>query len=151
MSHVGAKRTANDTTVNCIAIAGMDRLRQVIDKLPSVGLCAMSRPEHVGEAEEAIKLYRATVPEHLPTFYGAWDYNVERAAQRAIGCGVDGIEMPGILTSELYAYLFGVMEDVYQGAAVPTTLEEHVARLEKYTTKKSKFWEMQDLIESKFF
>jgi hypothetical protein len=151
IAHVSAKRTATDTTVNCIALAGLDQLQQAIEQVPSIGLCAMSRPEHVGEAEEAIKLYRAAIPEHRPTYYGAWDYNVERAAKRAINCGADGVEMPGILTDELYIYLFGVMNEVYQGAAIPTTVEEHIARLKKYTTEKSKFWEIQDLVVSKFY
>jgi hypothetical protein len=151
MAQVSAKRTATDTTVNCIALSGLDMLRQAIEHVPSIGLRAMSRPEHVGEAEEGIRMYRAAIPEHRPTFYGAWDYNVERAAKRAINCGADGVEMPGILTDELYAYIFGVIDEVYQGAAIPTTVEEHIARLKKFTTEKSKFWEIQDLVVSKFY
>lgn len=151
MALVGARRTAADTTVSCVAIAGLDALEETIAKLPSIGLCAMSRVEHLGEAAEAIKRYRRLSPRRGMTIYGAWDYNVERAARRAITCGADGIQMPGIYTSELYAYLLGVLGEVQSGAPVPTTVEEHLARLKRYTTDKSKFWEIQDLVHSKYY
>lgn len=151
MARVSARRTAADTTISCMAVAGLDTLEQTIAKLPSIGLCAMSRVDHLGEAAEAIKIYRRLSAQRGLTIYGAWDYNVERAARRAITCGADGIQMPGIYTSELYAYLLGLLGEVQNGAPVPTTVEEHVARLRRYTTDKSKFWEIQDLVHSKYY
>jgi hypothetical protein len=90
------KRTANDTTIACVAVAGLEVLEQLLAKLPSIGLCVQSRTTHAGEAAEAILLYRTKAPQLGMTIYGPWDYNVERAAQRAIACVADGIEMPGI-------------------------------------------------------
>lgn len=150
MADTIAQRIAHDTTMSCVAVSSLEALLSLLKEERVVGIRAQSRPEQPGEAQEAIRLFRNSgVPG--ATIYGAWDYNVDRAARRALECDADGIEMPGILTSELYEYLFGVLRDVSEGASPPTTGAEHEARLRKYTTEASPFWKQQDLIKSTFY
>jgi hypothetical protein len=120
-------------------------------QLPTVGIMAMSRTTHVGEAEAAIKLYREETTSRGMALYGAWDYNVLRAATRALACGADGISMPGIDVNESFAYLFGVLQEVLGGAEPPTTIAAHEARLRRYTSDQSPFWKNQDRIVSTYY
>jgi hypothetical protein len=151
MAQHTAQRIAHDTTINCIAIAGLEALSAVIGQIPSIGLLAMSRPAHVGEAELAIQRYRQEAPQRQMALYGAWDYHVGRAATRAIACQADGIMMPGIRTDEEYAYILGVMQEVFEGAPPPTSIEAHVARLKRYTSAASPFWQQQELAHSRYY
>lgn len=152
MAREGAARFAKYSTLSTVAIAGLDVLRQLLTKkLPTVGILAMSRTSHVGEAEAAIKLYREETASRGMALYGAWDYNVARAATRALACGADGISMPGSDVNESFAYLFGVLQEVLGGAGPPTTLAAHEARLRRYTSDRSPFWRNQDRIVSTYY
>jgi hypothetical protein len=113
-----------------------------------VGIVALSRPEHSGEAQQAIENFRSANRRRGAAVYAAWDYNVERAARHAISCRADGILMPGVDSNEMLAYLFGVLERVRNGASPPLSLEEHVAILRQFTSNKSPFWSNQNLVES---
>lgn len=151
MAHVTAPRFAEQTTICTLAVAGLRMLDAVLARVKTVGLLAMSRTTHPGEAESAIRLYQERSTVRRMTLYGAWDYHVGRAVTRALGCGADGISMPGIATDEHYAYVFGVLSEVRAGAAPPATAEAHVDRLRRYTSEKSPFWRQQDLIESVYY
>jgi hypothetical protein len=144
-----AQRMPRETTMSCIAVTSLDQLERTFKLVPILALRAHSRPEAPGEASEAIRLYKRDFIG--VTFYGAWDYNVERAATRALEYEADGIEMPGIRADELYAYVFGVISEAQNHVPRPTTVEEHRKRLMKYTTQASPFWSQQDLIVSKYF
>ena len=109
-------------------------------------LFAQSRPKHSGEAGEAIRLFRQHRGEKGKVFYGAWDYDAEKAAHRAVEYEADGILMPGIDANELYAYVFGVMKGADRK---PSTADEHVALLRKYTTNElSPFWRNAARVQS---
>lgn len=151
MADAIARRTANDTTLGCVAVASLPALESLLASERVVGIRAQSRTIAPGEAQEAIQVFRARGPRPGLAIYGAWDYNVERAARRAIDCAADGIEMPGILAAELYAYVFGVLNEVLAGASPPTTVEQHVSRLRRFTTAASPFWSQQDLIASPYY
>lgn len=139
------------STANCVAITSLDSLNEFIRSYDFIGMLAQSRPEFVGEAGDAIKFATSSKKLRVATFYGVWDYNVERGAKRAIEYQADGISMPGIMTDELFQYIFGVLAEVSEGAEIPTSVEEHLARLKKYTTSKSPFWSQQDFIVSPYY
>ncbi len=151
MAQVTAQQFAHHTTVCTIAVAGLAVLGELIARLGTLGLLAMSRTTHVGEAEAAIRMFNERSATRAMTLYGAWDYNVARAASRAVGCGADRVSMPGIDANEHFAYVFGVLKEVTGGAAAPATAAAHIARLKRYTTAKSPFWEQQDLIKSTYY
>lgn len=146
-----AQRIASDTTMSSVAVVGLDELERLLDAEEVVGLLAMSRVEASGEAGEAIRVYRRHARRPGPAFYGAWDYNVDRAAARAVEYGADGIAMPGILVSDEYAYMFGVMAELRKGSAAPASAAEHRARLERWTTKESPFWSREELVHSQYY
>lgn len=151
MAQQGASRFAEHTSLCAIAVAGLDVLGLLLDKaMPTVGILAMSRTTHVGEAEAAIVLYRQRAAQRGMALYGAWDYNIARASARALACGADGVSMPGIEANESFAYVFGVLSEVMEGAEPPTTAAAHEARLRRYTSDKSPFWHSQDLITSPY-
>lgn len=146
-----ARLLAECTTMSCVAVYDINFIRDFPNINPSVGLIAQSRIEHNGEAGEAIKLYKQSSKTRLATMYGAWDYNIYRAAQRAIEYGADGIIMPGIMDSDLFRYIFGILTEVSNEAQIPSSIEEHREKLKKYTTDKSPFWSQENLIVSKYF
>ncbi len=150
-SDTTARFISESTTITCISVHIVEFIKDFASENPTLGLIAQSRTEHSGEAGYAIQLFNSIAKYRAMTIYGAWDYNVERAARKAIEYGADGIEMPGIIDSELFAYLLGILHEVADGAAVPTTVEEHITRLKRYTTDKSPFWSQQDLIFSKYY
>jgi hypothetical protein len=113
-------------------------------------LIARSRPEFSGEAGNAIRVFQEKQRRRAASFYGAWDYNVSRAAARALECEADGIVMPGTDANELFAYLFGIINLVETGSAAPKTTQEHVERLRLFTPA-SPFWANQDVVESVYF
>lgn len=151
MAEVVARRFAGDTSVSTLAVAGLPALDEVLANIPTLGVIAHSRTTHVGEAEQVITTYRQKSARRGMTLYQAWDYNVARATTRALACGADGITMPGIEGNDYYRYVLGVLREVENGAAPPTTAAEHEARLRKYTTDKSPFWHNQDPLKSIYY
>lgn len=150
-SDTTARFISESTTITCISVHIVEFIKDFASEHPTLGLIAQSRREHSGEAGYAIQLFHTVAKYRAMTIYGAWDYNVERAARKAIEYGADGIEMPGMIDSEVFAYLLGVLKEVAEEAPVPTTVEEHIARLKRYTTDKSPFWSQQNQIFSKYY
>ena len=150
----GSEALANSistwTTLSCLAIQGLEDLRCVLDSRACVGVAAMSRPEALGEAGEAIRFLRAVHGDAEVATYGAWDYNVARAAKRAIEYSADGILMPGIDRGELLQCVMHYLMRVQRFMPRPGTPEEHEAILRPLTPK-SPFWSHQDRVVSPFF
>lgn len=103
----------------------------------------------MGEAGEALGIVRHHAPSKA-RFYFAWDYNVARGATRAIEYSAHAVIMPAIEFNELFPLVFGVLAGVTAESAVPATIEEHRAILERYAPR-SKFWEVQDLVVSRYY
>jgi hypothetical protein len=150
-----AKETAQSSTLTVFAVPDLDTLEHLLSceawKEQGVTfetLFAQSRAKHPGEAGKAIRLFRRDRP-HVKTFYGAWDYDAEKAARRAAEYEADGILMPGIDADELYRYIFAIMA---AKEPPPRTPEEHIARLERHTTKElSPFWRNAKRVQSEMY
>jgi len=149
---------SRDSTLNTIQVDSPDKVAHVCTcpafrdvGMRFCGVLAMSRPEFPGEAYEAIRLFRANNSVPGAAIYGAWDYNVARAAERALSCRADGILMPGIEPSEMLRLLAGILSRVQSGESRPQTVQEHEELLRTFTTEKSPFWKNQHLIESPHF
>jgi hypothetical protein len=152
-----AREVSDHSSLNTMVPEDLEGLAHVCtcEAFANIGLhfaalIARSRPDHNGEAGEAIRVFQEKQRRRAASFYGAWDYDVARAASRAIEYGADGIVMPGTDANELYAYLFGVMKLVEEGAAVPATAQEHIDRLKEFAPS-SPFWTSQDAVESANF
>lgn len=138
------------STVHCVAVHSLQELRELLSARPCIGLTAMSRQEASGEAGLAIGLLREAYGDTEVAVYGAWDYNVARAAKRAIEYGADGILMPGIETNDLLQCMMTYLARVQQFAQRPATTEEHEALL-RALTPRSPFWKVQDRVASPYF
>lgn len=141
---------AGSTTISCVSVDALTDLRSVLNDRPLLGLSAMSRPEASGEAGTAIGLFREAYGDTELATYGAWDYNVRRAAVRAIEYQADGVIMPGIATGELLGCFIGYLARVAQYAPRPSTPEEHEAILREFAPS-SPFWDVQDRVVSPYF
>jgi hypothetical protein len=152
-----AEHVSEHSSLNTLVPEDIEGLAHVCEceGFSSVGLhfaclIARSRPEFSGEAGNAIRVFQEKQRRRAASFYGAWDYNVSRAAARALECEADGIVMPGTEANELFAYLFGVMNLVETGSAAPKTTQEHIERLRLFMPASS-FWANQDVVESVYF
>jgi hypothetical protein len=149
-----AESVAESSSLNTLVPEDLEGLAHVCQcpAFSSIGLqfaalIARSRPGFNGEAGEAIRVFQGKQRKRAASFYGAWDYNVARAAARALEYQADGIVMPGTDANELFAYLFGVMSMVDAGSPPPKTPQEHVDRLKEFVPD-SPFWKHQDRIQS---
>lgn len=145
-----ASLVAGVSTLSCQTINDLAALEQFLLDQPIAGLSAMSRMEHIGEAGSALALLRKHCGPLTTGIYGAWDYNTERAAKRALEYQAHGVIMPGIELNELMQYLFGLLGAVSQGMPVPDSVEEQIVLLRKWAPK-SPFWENQDIVVSDYF
>jgi hypothetical protein len=109
------------TTLSCLSIESLDDLRTVLDSRPCVGVAAMSYAEAVGEAGKAIRLLREVHGDAEAAIYRPWDYNVARAAKRAIEYEADGILMPGIDSGEQLQCLLHYLMRVQRFMKRPST------------------------------
>lgn len=146
-----AEMISENTTATCLTVYSLEFLQEYTSQYPSIGLIAQSREEHAGEAGTAIQIFRKHEKVRGMALYGAWEYNVERAAKRAIEYQADGIMMPSIFDKDLYNYIFGVLIEISIGAEIPQTVEEHEERLKRYTSDRSPFWRQQDKIISQYY
>jgi len=152
-----ARHVSEHSSLNTLVPEDLEGLAHVCEcegfasvGLDFAGLIAQSRPEFNGEAGKAIRVFREKQRRRAASFYGAWDYNVSRAAGRALEYEADGIVMPGTDANELFTYLLGVLDLVESGSAAPTTLQEHIDRLREFAPA-SPFWEHQDAVDSEHF
>lgn len=141
---------AEHSTLSCVSVENPEDLERLLDVCEVAGLFAQSRPMAKGEAGKAIEVFRRRFPEKRAVLYQAWDYNVERAAQRALEYGADGVVMPAIEMNEFFPLLFGVLERAGAGTPRPATVEEHRALLRQFAPR-SKFWEIQDRAVSELY
>lgn len=146
-----AAHFAQYTSLSCLGVWGLDEFDEAVRKASVLGVVAMSRPRAPGEAGAVLRLYRDVAERPGMALYGAWDYNVERGAQRALEYRADGVLMPGIDGNEQLGFVLGVLDEVLAGATPLSTVDQHVARLRRYTTEKSPFWKAQDLVESPYY
>lgn len=123
-----ASLLAAHSSVSCVAADEWETLVALVGARPFIGLSAMSTMDQPGEAGRAIALFRANYGDTEVALYNAWDYNVRRAAMRALEYDADGIIMPGIDTAEL--------------------LDCFILRP---LTPRSPFWRMQDRVVSPYF
>ena len=130
---------ARATTLSTLAVTGVPSLEQALEASQPVGIFAMSRAGHPGEAAEAIKLFRRHVDARQPCLYGAWTLDVDEAAQRAVEAEADGVVMPDSDAAEMFAYLFRIFEGIDEGYPVPTEPRELVDGL-KLAFPESPFW-----------
>lgn len=138
-----AELIARSSTLATVSVVGLGNLEAVLRHVRrAVGIWATSRPDRAGEAAEAIALFRRAHPARALVLYGALDPDVERAARRAVEVEADGLVPPAIELEDLFEYAFGVLGEVAGGAAPPTTVEEHVARLRRWAPR-SPFWRRQ--------
>ena len=139
------------STLSTISIQGLANLSGVLRHVRrAVGLYATSRTGFSGEAGEALSLFRREHPARAALLYGALDYNVERAARKAVELGADGVVMPGIELDEWLEYAFNILREAASGAAPPATVAEHRARIERWAPR-SPFWKLQDARASGVF
>lgn len=150
-----AKETAKSSTMSVFVVPDLDTLAHVIDcadwKESGVEfrtLFARSRANHPGEAGDAIRLFREKKT-RVKTFYGAWDYDAEKAARRATEYHADGILMPGMDANEMYRYIFAIIS---RDDPPPTTPEQHVELLRQFATKElSPFWRNAARVRSEMY
>jgi hypothetical protein len=152
-----AEEIAEHSSLNTIVPEDLEGLAHLCEcegfssaGLQFAALIARSRPGFSGEAGKAIRLFQEMQRKRAASFYGAWDYDVSRAAARALEYKADGIVMPGTDANELFAYLFGVMSLVEAGSDAPQTPQEHLDRLREFAPT-SPFWANQDRVESVVF
>ncbi len=145
-----AETIASYSTLSCVQIEDLDTLERWLELREPAAILALSRMTAPGEAALAIAAFRRRHPERRAALYQAWDYNVGRAARRALECGADAAMMPGIEGNEMFALLFGVISRVAAGAAPPASVEEHEALLRELAPS-SPFWGLQDVAESRFY
>src|SRR5689334_17616025 len=100
-----AELFATYSTMSAISIQGLANLSGVLRHVRrALGLYATSRASFPGEAGEALALFKREHATRAALLYGALDYNVERAATRAIEYGADGVILPGIDANEMFVY-----------------------------------------------
>lgn len=129
--------------IDGIAVSGLDNLQALLAAESELGgILATSRPEHPGEAGAAIALFRAGRETTGLALYGAWDYNVKRAAQKAMQYQADGILMPDMINAEIEQVLVGLRQRLSKKAARPTTVTQHRELLREYAPD-SEFWSHQ--------
>lgn len=138
------------TSVACVAADEWDDLVALLADRPFIGILAHSPAERPGEAGRAIRLFRESYGDTETALYSAWDYNVRRAALRAIEYGADGIIMPGIDVNELLQCVIAYLHRVAKGLPRLASPEEHEALLRPLTPK-SPFWRLQDRVVSPYF
>ncbi|MGE0707288.1 MAG: hypothetical protein AB7N76_04945 [Planctomycetota bacterium] len=131
---------AQHSTLNVVEVPDAAVLDAWLAEHQPLALLAMSRPGLQGEAGEAIRRVRARA-ERAPVLYHAWDYDVQRAAARALEYGADGLVLPGIEANELFAVVLGVLDRATRGVARPASVEEHVALLRQLAPT-SPFWKL---------
>jgi len=136
-----AKFIAEGSSISCVAVEGLTYLADILDGRPFIGFRAMSQQDSPGEAGRAIAMYHARYPTSM-ALYSPWSYNVERAAQRAIEYGAQGILMPGINGAEMLKYIIHIGQRTDSGAPIPTTVEEHEELLWECAST-SPFWQLQ--------
>ncbi|MFO1352300.1 MAG: hypothetical protein U1F68_17160 [Gammaproteobacteria bacterium] len=149
-AHDMAHLLVDGAALGCAAVTTLDELADLLEKRQAAGIVAISRMAFPGEAGKAISLFREYYPGAGIALYGAWDYNVERAAMRALDCGADGVIMPDLGEQELRGYLQGVMDRGKQGKKRPTTVKQHTELLNTYVPN-AKFWDHQQFTESPYF
>jgi len=137
------------STLSTLAVRGIDQLERALGELDVLGIFAMSRPTHPGEAGDAIRLLKARFDAaaggRRAGLYGAWTYDVDAAIAHALDCGADAVVMPDVDARELFAYVFAVLEAVETGKALPTTVAAHRDQL-KLGFPNSPFWRKQDAV-----
>jgi hypothetical protein len=136
-----ARIVSQSSTLSCVAIVGLQSLERFLKETPAAGILAMSHmsKEQRGEAGEGLALFSATNRGRGALLYHSWERNAPRAAERALEVKADGVLVAPMMMDDMFQIIFGVLSEVQDGAPVPTTKEEHIARLRRFAPN-SPFW-----------
>lgn len=144
-----AKVVADDSTFNGLAVDTLAELEAALAAVPCIGLVARSLEDVPGSAGQAIMLFRRFHRSDEMAIYLPWALDVQRAAERAVEYGADGILMSGMLTGEMLATLMDALRRVKTNVPKPGTAEEYV-RILRQVAPDSPFWEMQGVPPERF-
>lgn len=128
---------AEVSTISTVVAEDPDELEAVLAE-DVVGIFAMDRPDHAGEAARAVARLREVHGRRL-SLLGAWSQDVRAEVAAALACGADGVILPDCDAGEMFRYIFDLFRWVGEGGPVPADEAAHV-RLLRHHFASSKFW-----------
>ena len=120
---------ARRTPINTVAITDLGALEELVEAQDFVGVIALAKDEDGEDAARAIRIASEKAFVRTATIYENRHSDVERAIERAVDCGADGVLTCGLTGDDRITYLCGVIGMFGEGHAAPATVEEHKHRI----------------------
>lgn len=134
---------AEASTLCTLAVRSLVNLEKAIANHACIGIFAMSRPEHPGEAAQALRLFSQKNPGPGLKLYGAWTHDVHAAIEKALVAGAHGVIFPDTDAQEMFAYIFACLKAIGEGQPLPASAKAMYDHL-RVAFPQSPFWNSSD-------
>lgn len=134
---------AEASTLCALAVRSLDSLEKAIASHSCIGIFAMSRPEHPGEAAAALQVFSQKNPGLGLKLYGAWTHDVHAAVEKALAAGAHGVIFPDCDAQEMFGYIFACLQAIGEDRPLPATTKDMLDHL-RVAFPQSPFWNTSD-------